>query len=324
MLLTASDVDGVPALATVPSAVAAAGERASRRYVEFFAARIRNPGTRKAYAHAAARFFDWCESFGVGFDRVEPVVVAAYVEHLGRTYSPSTVKVRLAALRMLFDFLVTGQIVPFNPAASVRGPRHVVTRGKTPVLSPEQARRLLDGIERHTLIGLRDRALVGVMVYSFARVSAAAGLDVQDVRQEGRRLWLRLSEKGGREHHVPCHHRLEELLDDYLDAAGLREQRKAALFQTVRREPGRHVLTGNRMRRTDVLRMVKKRAETAGLPADTCCHSFRATGITAYLSNGGTLEHAARIAGHSSVKTTKLYDRTSDAVSLDEVERVVI
>jgi len=93
------------------------------------------------------------------------------------------------------------------------------------------------------------------------------------------------------------------------------------LFRTVDR---RRQLTGNRMHRVDVLRMIKRRARQAGLATAVCCHTFRATGITAYLENGGSLEHAQRIAAHESVRTTKLYDRTSDAVSLDEIERIVI
>ncbi len=227
----------------------------------------------------------------------------------------------MAAIRMLFDYLVTGHVLEGNPASSVRGPKHVVKKGKTPVLSASEARQLLDAIDVRTIIGLRDRALIGLLVYSFARVSAAICMNTGDYYSQGRRMWFRLHEKGGKYHEVPAHHNAVEYLDAYLGAAGVTEQTKLPLFRTLDR---RRALTADRMHRTDVLRMIKRRACAANLPASTCCHTFRATGITAYLECGGSLEHAQRIAAHESARTTKLYDRTSDAVSLDEIERIVI
>ena len=171
-----------------------------------------------------------------------------------------------------------------------------------------------------TLAGRRDRA-VSVMLYSFARVSAVIGMRRQDYFRQESRGWLRLHEKGGKRHDVPAHHRAAEALDDYLEAAGL-DEAKAALFQSV--DPAGRRLTGRALSRRLVLAMIKRRAAAAGLPPSTCCHTFRATGITAYLSNGGTLEHAQQIAGHASPKTTKLYDRTADTITVDEIERIVI
>ena len=204
---------------------------------------------------------------------------------------------------------------------TVRGPKHVVTTGATPVLSPAEARRLLAAIDTGTLAGLRDRALVSVMLYSFARVSAVIGMRRQDYFRQERQGWLRLHEKGGTRHDVPAHHRAAEALDDYLARAGLDEP-TAALFQSV--DPAGRRLTGRALSRRLVLAMIKRRAAAADLPPSTCCHTFRATGITAYLSNGGTLEHAQRIAAHASPKTTKLYDRTADTITVDEIERIVI
>ena len=183
-----------------------------------------------------------------------------------------------------------------------------------------EARALLDRIDTGTRVGLRDRALLSVMVYSFARVSAAVGMRRQDYFRQGTRGWLRLHEKGGKRHDVPAHHRAEEAVEAYL-AAGVVEDAKAPLFQSVDRA-GR--LSGRPLARRAVLAMIKRRAAAVGLPATTCCHTFRATGITAYLSNGGTLEHAQQIAGHASPKTTKLYDRTADTITVDEIERIVI
>ena len=305
----------------LPSIVADAGERAGRRYVEFFTANIRNPNTRAAYARAIGDFFAWLDERGVTLERVEPVIVAAYIEQLGRTKSAPTVKQSLAAIRMLFDWMVVGQVLPMNPASSVRGPRHVVKRGKTPVLTADQARQLLDSIETSTIIGLRDRALIGVMVYSFARVSAAVGMRVEDYYPTGKRWWFRLHEKGGKRHEVPAHHSAEEYLDAYIDAAGIAEEKKSPIFRTIGRN---RTITPNRMHRLDVLRMIYRRAKAAGLDVHACCHTFRATGITAYLENGGTIEKAQQIAAHESPRTTKLYDRTSDELTLDEIERIAI
>ena len=305
----------------LPSLIERAGEKSSRRFLEFFAAHIRNPGTRKVYARAIGRFIDWCDFQGAELSDISPLLVAAYIEQLTQQRSAPTVKLHLAAIRMLFDFLVTGQVVPLNPAASVRGPKHVVKKGKTPVLTAEEARQLLDGIDIQTISGLRDRALIGVLVFSFARVSAAIGMNVCDYFPQGRRMWFRLHEKGGKHHEVPAHHHAEAYVHEYIDAADIRQQPRGALFRTV---DVRRNLTDRRMHRIDVLRMIKRRAKQVGLPTRVCCHTFRATGITAYLEGGGRLEHAQRVAAHESVRTTKLYDRTSDRVSLDEIERIQI
>lgn len=303
----------------LPAVIVDAGEGASRRFIEFFTANIRNKNTRMAYMRGLGPFLGWCEKRGLTLGDIQPVHIAAYVEqHPG---SKPTVKQHLAAIRMLFDWLVVGQVVSVNPAASVRGPKYVVRRGKTPVLRAEQARQLLDSIDTGTVSGLRDRALIGVMVYSFARVSAVIGMKVEDYYQNGKRWWIRLHEKGGKRHEVPAHHNAEAYLDAYLQAARIAGQKKSPLFRTINRH---RQLTESPMYRADVLRMIKRRAEVAGLPASTCCHTFRATGITAYLENGGTIENAQAIAAHESPRTTKLYDRTSDEITLDEVERILI
>jgi integrase/recombinase XerD len=305
----------------VPSLFVNAGSDAVRRFIEFFTANIRNPNTRSAYAFAAVRFADWCEARGIALTQLTPVIVAAYIEELGQHLDKPSVKQHLAALRMLFDYLVTGQVILMNPAYAVRGPKHVVKTGRTPVLTAEETRILLDRIDINTIVGLRDRAIIGVMVYSFARVGAVVGMNVEDYFQEGKRWWFRLHEKGGKRHEVPAHHNAEAYVDAYLAAAQIFEGRKGPLFRTLDRE---RQLTDRRLHRLEVLAMIKRRARQAGLPLTTCCHTFRATGITTYLQNGGTIEHAQQIANHESPRTTKLYDRTNDAISLDEIERILI
>jgi site-specific recombinase XerD len=303
--------------------IADAGEHAARRFIEFFAATIRNKNTRAAYAQAVGQFLSWCDDRRLTLATLGPVHVAGYIEELGEKRTAPTVKQHLAAIRMLFDWLVTGQVIPVNPAWSVRGPRHVVKKGATPVLSADEARQLLDSIDVSSIIGLRDRAILGVMCYSFARVSAVVGMNITDYFQQGRRSWLRLHEKGGKLHDVPAHHNAEAYLDAYVTGAGLdRAEKKSPLFRSAGRKT--KILTDRRLGREDVLRMIKRRARAAGLPASTCCHTFRATGITAYLENGGTIENAQAIAAHESPRTTKLYDRTADEITLDEVERIAI
>ena len=187
----------------LPDIVLRAGPQAAERTVEFFTAQIRNPHTRAAYAAAVTRFFTWCEAHGLALTQISPIAVATYIEEMHGRYRAPTIKQHLAAIRRLCDWLVTGQVMPTNPATSVRGPTHVVRTGKTPVLQPAEARQLLDTIDTSTLRGLRDRALLAVMVYSFARVSAVVGMRVEDYYQQGKRWWLRLQEKGGKHHAVP-------------------------------------------------------------------------------------------------------------------------
>ncbi|MBX9787522.1 MAG: site-specific integrase [Pirellulales bacterium] len=313
---------GAASAPVVPALVRAGGEKAARKFLEFFAAQIRNANTREAYTRAVASFLDWSESRGVRqLCEIQPIVVAGYIEDLLTAYAAPTVKQHLAAIRMLFDWLVVGHIIETNPASSVRGPKHIVKRGKTPVLTAGEARQLLDSIDVESVIGLRDRALIGLMVYSFARVSAAVSMQVEDYFQEGKRSWFRLREKGGKEHVVPAHHNAQAYLDGYLLAARIAGDNESPLFRTIDRH-GRTTARG--MTRNDALRMVKRRARQAAIPERICCHSFRATGITAYLENGGTIEHAQAIAAHESPRTTKLYDRTGDEITLDEIERILV
>lgn len=306
----------------VPNIILQSGEAGLTRFVEFFTARIRNKNTRMAYAQAINRLLRWCDERKLQLEDLSPIVIAVYIEE--HPDAAPTIKQHLAAIRKFFDYLVLGHLIQSNPSSSVQGPKHVVKRGKTPVLTQKQARKLLDSIELDTLVGLRDRAILGTMVYSFARVSAVVGMNVSDYYQNGKKWWFRLHEKGGKFHEVPAHHNAEAYVDAYLQAAGLVEDKKhTPLFRTFRGK-STEKLTDKRMHRVDVFRMIRRRALKAGINAAACCHTFRATGITAYLKSGGTLEKAQAIAAHESPRTTKLYDRTNDEITLDEVEKIQI
>jgi integrase/recombinase XerD len=308
-----------------------AGDEAIYRLLDFLCATIRNRNTREAYGRAIDRFCRWCDAHDLTLLTISSLAIARYIEdgcpevcpkhgHAASLSDPS-VKQHLSAIKMLFDHLVTGHIVPVNPAASVRGPKHVVGKGKTPVLDGPDAQRLLSTIPTHTLAGLRDRALIGAMIYSFARVSALLGMNVEDYHCEpaGRTMSLRLQEKNGKHHDVPAHHRAARYLDAYIVGANLGTTKGTPLFRSI----GRHgEVTGHRLDRRDAWAMIKRRALQAGLSPEICCHTFRATGITCYLNSGGSLENAQLIAAHSSPRTTKLYDRTVDLVTLDEINRI--
>lgn len=307
--------------ASLPALVSQAGERAEMRFLEFFTAHIRNPNTRRAYTRATQDFLTWCQEVGLpSLAAVAPLHVATWIELQGQTLAAPSVKQRLAAIRHLFDWLVVGQVVAHNPAASVRGPNHTSRTGKTPVLEPSEARQLLDSIDIGTPVGLRDRALIGLMIFSFARIGAALSMKVEDVYTQNRRLWVRLREKGGKQHSMPCHHSLEAYLHAYLMETGIDSDPKGPLFRTIGRGTGQ--LSGNPLLQANAHAMVRRRALAAGLKTLIGNHTFRATGITAYLKNGGTLENAAAMANHASMRTTQLYDRRRDEISLDEVERV--
>lgn len=296
----------------------ASGEKAHTAVLEFLTAYVRNPNTRTAYANAISDFMKWSDAVDVhSFQSVRAFHVAAWVEDLTKSYAPATVKQHLAALKSLFDWLVVQQVVPHNPAGPVRGPRQTSGKGKTPVLSPDEARQLLDSIEVHTVKGLRDRALIALMLYSFARIGAVLSMRVSDVFYQHKRMWVRLHEKGGKLHDMPCHHELEHWLDDYLEATGRDEG--LMLFRSIGKCGS---LTARGLKQPNALSMVKGRAHQAGLQTRICNHTFRATGITAYLSNKGTLEVAARMANHASTRTTQLYDRRSDEIVLAEIERI--
>jgi site-specific recombinase XerD len=242
----------------LPIILTSAGDDAITRFIEYFTAHIRNPHTRRAYLRNVVTFLRWCEQRGVrSLKDVKPVTVAAYIELRQTTHAKPTVKQHLATIRMLFDWLVVGQIVPTNPAHAVRGPKHVVTKGKTPVLTAEETRALFDGIPPDTLVDKRDRALMAAMFFTFARVGAVIAMSVEDYYPQGKRYWLRLHEKGGKQHEMPAHHTLEEFLDTYVQAAGIADERKSPLFRTATRTGD--ALTQHPMGSADVWRMIQRR-----------------------------------------------------------------
>ena len=310
----------------VPALVGNSGEQASHKYVEYFVGQIRNVNTRQAYGRAVQQFLDWCERYGAQrLEDINYMAVSAYVEQ--HPSSPQTVLQHLAAIRQLFEWLKQQNILNNNPAKNVKGPKYRVKVGKTPVLETDEMRQLFESFDLSHMAGLRDRALIGIMTYTFARVSAVISMDIKDVLLRSGQHRVRLHEKGGKYAEIPLHHTANEYLHAYMDAAeqqeGLNWGKETALFRSIRKGGGRHrLLSENRLGRRNALDMVKRRAKDAGVSPEICCHTFRGTGITNYLENGGSRDTAQELAGHEDVRTTALYDRRASKISLDEIERM--
>lgn len=316
-----SAIAGKPA--AVPSLVADAGPVACRVWEDFFAASLRNPYTRAAYRRAARCFFAWIdkECPGVPLHEITPAQVGNYFDQLSG--GPPKRKLHLAALRRLFDLFVTRHLMVLNPASCVRGERYAVIEGKTPEITRQQATRLLQSIDTARLVGLRDRAAIGMMIFTAARAGAIARLRMKHLRHDGSQWMLRFEEKGGKSREIPVRHDLERLLRDYVKDAGLADAAgDTPLFRTAFRTSGQ--LTHQPMTGVDMCRMVKRRLKNASLPTHLSPHSFRVFTVTDLLSQGVSLEEVQYLAGHSDPRTTRLYDRRQQRINRQIVERISI
>ena len=317
-----------------PAIIRFAGNNARFAYEEFFAGE-ENSHTERAYRHAVHRFLTHCESLSVALPNVTPGIVSDYLKKLQadiktkRGESPRTRpaskpmrKLHLAGIRKFLDKCVERHAIALNPALSVRGPKHSMTEGKTPALSVQQARDVFASIDTSDIVGLRDRAIIAVMVYTAVRAGAVAKTRRQDFYSDGRQSLFRFDEKGGKVRDIPCRHDLEEFMREYLAAAGESGDDTPLFRSAIRRTKQ---LSENGMTENDVLRMVKRRFKNAGLPAHRLtCHSFRATTITDLLDQGVPLEDVQYLAGHSDPRTTRLYDRRKRQVTRNIVERISI
>lgn len=303
----------------LPKVILQADEKTRYKFAEFFTATISNVNTRAAYFRAVRDFLIWCEGQGLDLNSVHPVACASYIQMLKGEKSIPTVKQHRSALKHFFDWMVVSGCVAFNPMASVKAPSYSMRKGKTPVLSTEDTAHLIYSIDVSKLKGLRDRALIGVMLYSFARIGAVTNMKVGDYIQMGKRVVFRLYEKGGKLREVPANHKAQEYVDAYIAAAGLSGQSEKPLFQTFTR---RLELSGRKMHRNNANHMLAQRMKKAGLEGKISNHSLRATGITIYLQNEGKLEIAQKLAGHVDPRTTELYDRRDEIVEQVEVEKV--
>jgi site-specific recombinase XerD len=273
---------------------------------------------------AARDLFGWLELRGItDLHDIEPLHVAAWVEMLTDQYAPSTVKQRLAGVRELFSYLVTGGCIAINPASDVAGPKESMRVGKTPLIDPEDWHRLMGSIDVETPAGLRDLALLKVLTFTVGRISAVLKADVKDVRQQGTQWSIRLHEKGGKVHDMPLNHQAADALIAYMQQSGIVDEPTSPLFRYIDRKT--KAFTERRYGRRNVDAMIKRRCRQAGVNTQgICCHSFRATGITAFLEHGGDLETAGDMANHADLRTTRLYDRRSRKIRQSAVEKIIL
>jgi integrase/recombinase XerD len=297
-----------------------AGRRtASEAFADYFGAVISNKNTRSAYLSDVRQFASWCAQEELKLEEVQTLDVARYRDALrARSCSAATIKRKLSAIRRLLSYMVESGALPYNPAREVATERLRTKSGKTPALDALQMRQLFESFDTQKLIQLRDRAIVSTMAYSLARVSAVTELTVQDFRDLGRTQYIRLHEKGGVERDIPAHPRLVEHIDAWLAASGISGSH--VLYPAF--EKRGTVLTDRPLDRNDVLRMVKRRLKRARMSKLFSCHSFRATGITEFLANGGSLETAQELANHADSRTTRLYDRRASRMELEEIVRI--
>jgi site-specific recombinase XerD len=308
----------------LPAIVSRSGAAAVFAAEEFFYGKIRNEHTRRAYLIAIRRFLAWAEKQEIELVRLTPKDVGQYMDGLQKeNTSVATRKQHLAAIRHFFDNLVTRHAIILNPALSVRGERYEVVEGKTPEMTVKGARDLLDSIKTDKVVGLRDRAIIAMLIYTAARAGAVAKLVREGLYHAGDQWMLHFEEKNGKSREIPVRHDLERMIFEYLDKAGLRNAPKASpLFRTAYKKTGR--LTENGMHVMDVCRMVKRRLKDAGLSGRLSPHSFRVTTITDLLEQGTPLEDVQRLAGHADPRTTRLYDRRDKKITRNIVERISI
>lgn len=293
---------------------------------DFFAGRVANAHTRKAYLRAARHFFAWCEARNVPPKRVTAGLIARYFNEQG--WAVPTEKQRLAGLRSLFDHLVSERVLDLNPAASVRRERYSPDEGKTAEVTTDEVRSLLLAINTADLLGLRDRAIIGVLNFTGARVGAVAALRLRDLKHDGTTAVLHFREKNGKQRAVPVRPDLEAWLRAYLDEGGLSGEDKVTrdmpLFRCVRWDKfvRRYNCTPAGMTPEFVRRMVKRRCKIAGLSDRITPHSFRVKTVTALLQAGQPLEDVQYLVGHADPRTTRLYDRRKKRVTWELVNSI--
>lgn len=306
---------------TAPPIIASAGAAAQFAWDEFFVGTIRNPYTRRSYLHSVRRFLAWCQRQELELPRITPGIVGRYFDEL--PLSLPSKKLHLAAVRAFFDVLVQRHVIVLNPAHSVRTERYQSVEGRTPAITVEQSRALLASIEPKTMADFRDRALIGVLIYTAARAGAVAKLRFKDFAADGQQFVLRFSEKGGKARSIPVRHDLDQMLRDYLAAGSLLDEPgESPLFRSI----GGHksALSGRGLTGVDICRLVKRRLRKAGLPGEISPHSFRAQAATDLLTQGVPLDSVQYLLGHADTRTTRLYDRRQQAVTRNIVERISV
>jgi site-specific recombinase XerD len=308
----------------LPEIIHRAGANAIFAAKEFFSGTLRNPNTQRAYRHAVKQFLAWAEKHGGGeLAQIAPWHVGEYFAEMAETTSIATRNQHLSALRHFFDGLVTRHAIVLNPALSVRGERLSVMEGRTPEIPIKEVRKLLASIDTSHIVGLRDRAILAMLIYTGSRRGAVAKLKRGNFYHAGEQWMIHFGEKGGKSREIPVRHDLEKIIIEYLGAAGLRDAPKdTPLFQSALKK--QRVLTGKAITGDDIYRMMKRRLKDFDMPLLYSPHSFRVTTITDLLEQNVPREDVQHLAGHSDPRTTNLYDRRKRKISRNIVERISV
>lgn len=278
--------------------------------IEWFA-NITNARTRQAYKLDVEDFMRF-----VGIVRPEEFrivtrshIIAWRKSLESRSLAPASIRRKLSALASLFDYLCEANAVTYNPVTGVKRPKAENNEGKTPAISDDQARRLLDAPSPDTLKGRRDRAILSTFLYHGLRREELCSLNVKDIHLRRGVPHLRIHGKGGKLRYVPTHSQTLERINDYLNAAGHKDDLDGALFRPVK-----NPITGTLEKPLSpgavYHRIVRKYAVMAGVDVPGfCTHALRATAATNALDHQADISKVQEWLGHSNISTTRLYDR---------------
>ncbi|TWU49443.1 tyrosine-type recombinase/integrase [Rubripirellula reticaptiva] len=303
----------------LPSLIAAAGRPAATAFRDFFYGELANNHTQRAYGHAVGQFLEWADLQGLELAQIRPGDVGVYLrQHAG---APSTKKQHRSAIKRFFDLLVERHVCLINPAASAKTEKHRIKQGVTPEIAKNEVRQLLATLTGTKLSQVRDRAAIGILVYTACRVGAVANLRRGDFQGQPGKMSLRFHEKGGNHQGVEVRHDLEAWINEYIERASLKTaHRDAPLFRPLVRREER--LQATAMEANDVGRMVKRKLRQTGIRTELSAHSFRVATITDLIAQGVPVEDVQELAGHADARTTKLYDRTNRKATRNLVERI--
>ncbi len=304
----------------LPCTVARLGAQGQFAWEEFFEGQIRNQHTRAAYVHAVRVFLKWVEPVEANLASITPGMVGRYFDQL--SLSMPSKKLHMSAIRGFFDVLVLRHVCLLNPALSVRTERYTVMEGKTPEITSEQARQLLNSIKPSSLIAIRDKAVIATLIFTAVRAGAVASLRIGDFVDESNQFSLRFREKGGKQRSIPVRHDLETWLLEYLDILGYGAQPKESPL--IRSMTRKGTYSENGISGVDICRLVKRRLKIAGLPKNLSPHCFRSCTATNLLLQGTPLEDVQYLLGHSDARVTRLYDRRQRQVTRNIVERISV
>jgi len=292
-----------------------------RRFRSLFATQIANEHTGAAYYGAINRFFSWAITRVDSLNEISAASVSEYVGDLAKTHSAQTVNQHVAALSKLFRYLAESGAVSGNPISSIRRVARTTPRTVRPVATVQQARMLLDSIDAETTAGLRDRAILALMVYAFLSVSEVVALDCRSYRRARKQSWLDVGE-GANARTIPVHSALRRILDAYVSAADVNHERSGPLIRSLRRRSDR--LSERRISRVDVLRITKRRSRAANLSEDVSCRMLRGVGIRVFLNNGGAFSAVKQMAGLRSMDAVETYAATPSIVTVADLERIAV